>query len=56
VSIELLFVGQRLKVRLDGQRHNGRWAVGQVLLECLGVYASRHVVDMLLKVVNDRRQ
>jgi hypothetical protein len=42
VSIELLLVGQRVKVRLDSERDNGGRVVSEVLLECLGVYAGRH--------------
>jgi hypothetical protein len=42
VGVELLLVAQSLKVGLDSQRHNGRRAVGQVLLERFGLYRGRH--------------
>jgi hypothetical protein len=43
MSIELLLVGQRIKVRLDGERDNRGRVVGQILLERLRVYAGSHV-------------
>lgn len=42
VGIELLLVAQCLKVGLDGQGHNGRRVVGQVLLKRLSLYGGRH--------------
>jgi hypothetical protein len=44
VGVELLLVAQRIKVRLDGQRHDSGRAIGQVLLERLRVYGSGHGV------------
>jgi hypothetical protein len=45
VSVELLIVSKRLKVRLDRERHDGRRAIGQVLFQRLRVYAGGHVDD-----------
>jgi len=44
VGVELLLVAERIEVRLDGQRHDSGRAIGQVLLERLGVYSGGHVV------------
>jgi hypothetical protein len=56
VRIELLLVGQRLEVRSDAERDDGGRAVSQVLLECLGIYAGRHVGLIRMHVVERRVQ
>lgn len=43
MGIELLFVRQRLEMRLDGEWDDTGRTVGEVLLEGLRFYASRHV-------------
>lgn len=42
MSIELLLVGECFEVRLDGERHNRRRVVSEVLLQRFRVDAARH--------------
>lgn len=43
VGIELLLVGESLKVGFNGEGNDGWWAVGQVLLESFRVDARSHL-------------